>query len=114
MEPEIVLWRAVVHRAFLDAAQDLNRLKPGMDRRRAETEQAQARAWLMGGSVDFVEVCVMASLEPSLTRAQARAVADNGWKLLEGMAEFFDVKDCTLPGDRVDQRTVIDDAYVYF
>lgn len=114
MRPETTLWRAVVHRAFLDATQDLERLKPGMDRRRAETERAQARAWLLGGGIDFVEVCAMASLDATRTRSQARAVAENGWRLLDGMAEMFDVKDWVLPGDHVDQRTVVDEACVYF
>jgi hypothetical protein len=114
MHPEKTLWRAVVHRAFLDATQDLERLKLGMDRRRAETERAQARAWLLGGGTDFLEVCAMASLDGDKTRAQARAVAANGWRLLEGMAETFDVKDWVIPGDHVDQRTVVDEAYVYF
>jgi len=114
MQAETTLWRAVVHRAFLDATQDLDRLKPGMDRRRAETERAQARAWLLGGSIDFIEVCAMASLDADRTRAQARAVAANGWRLLEGMAGMFDVKDWVLPGDHVDQRTVVDEAYAYF
>jgi hypothetical protein len=114
MHAETTLWLAVTHRAFLDATQSVKRLRPGQERRRAIAERNQARAWLAGAGADFVEVCTLADLDPGAVRALACAVANNGWRLLDSMADAFDVVDWSSTRDWTDQRLMIDDDCIHF
>ncbi len=60
MAQEMVLWRAVIQRALADATQDLRRVPSSLKRQRLIKERDDARAWLMDGGTDFLEVCSLA------------------------------------------------------
>lgn len=112
MSSETVLWRAVVHRAFLDASQAAARYRPGAERRRADQECRRARAWLAGGGGDLVEVSLMAGLDPTAVTAQAARLRANLWRPFPGMGEMF------LPGDGearepIDERQLLDESFLY-
>lgn len=58
----VALWRAVITQAFTDACND---------NKGAALDRQQARAWLLGTSPDFAEVCALALLEPDHVRRLA-------------------------------------------
>lgn len=68
---ERALWRAVVDRAFLDAA-----LVPAEGRRGNEDRRHRdtARQWLSGNSQDFRIICDAADIDPDYVRRKAAAV----------------------------------------
>jgi hypothetical protein len=113
MSAEIALWRAVVHRAFLDASQILENLKSGSERRRADQERRQARNWLSCSGADFVQVCLLANLDPGAVSDLALEVAGNRWCPVQGMAEMFVFCKTNDETDNVDERLLMDASYIY-
>ncbi len=61
---EIALWRAVITQALIDAGS--NSVK-----REMIYERNQAISWLTNKSKDFIEVCELAQLDPSIIREKA-------------------------------------------
>lgn len=62
MIPERDLWCAVLSMALLDTL-------------RSGPEGDEARAWVDGGGRDFRRVCSLVGVEPSVVRANRRAIA---------------------------------------
>ncbi len=71
--PHERLWQAVLARAFDDT--------PGKDGKDPERnrDRAAAKAWLLGNSRDFREVCHLALLDPDAVRERAELLAAKGW-----------------------------------
>ena len=74
MEPEQILWIAVVEQAFIDAfwvdknpSPITNRMRD-INRRTAFTERARARIWFRGNRKDFHSTCAFAGLTPSYVK----------------------------------------------
>jgi hypothetical protein len=65
VEGECQLWRAVIERALLDAAQPLVKNK------RERFEQIRARDWFLCASPDFKRVCALAGMEWDRVRSAA-------------------------------------------
>lgn len=61
----MALWRAVITQAEEDAVANTS-FNP------TPLESQQARAWLLGSSDDFFEICDLALLDPACVRAAAR------------------------------------------
>ena len=87
MNPELCLWRSVLLRILDDAAERYPDLHQG-----ARTAIArEACAWVLGSSADFVEVCVLAGLDPCAVRDELRrriADPDRARKLCSFMPGF--------------------------
>ena len=68
---EMALWKAVITQALMDASN-------GSKKREARYIRNTARAWLLGGSKDFLTVCLNAGLEPDDVRRKAHAAVMRG------------------------------------
>lgn len=80
----IGLWRAVVWQAFLDATAFGNEEIPDWARPKVgEPARRAARAWLLGGSQNFDEVCHFAQVDPAAIRTRARTLERQGWELAD-------------------------------
>jgi hypothetical protein len=78
--PEAALWRAVVTQAVLDASWEQGNSKgdqtgDGFTAARRD----EARAWLLGDSRDFRQVCFMAGFDPDAVRESAQRKDQTGW-----------------------------------
>lgn len=74
-EPEHVLFRSVITRAFLDATVESRDWQV-----RADTNSA--RSWLLKGGRDFYFVCELADIDPSVVQGAAQRLAKAGWPRL--------------------------------
>ena len=72
---ETWLWRAVVHRAFLDAAGSSGFSHHGT----TTVETIRARAWLTGAGRDFALTCHLADLDPEAVRNRALQLEALDW-----------------------------------
>lgn len=90
--PEVELWRAVVAQAISDATATVRPKhgKRSISPDKAEARQVigaalvqrdEARAWLLGNSRDFQDVCHMARLDPDAVRAKAERLKRFGWEV---------------------------------
>jgi hypothetical protein len=95
--PEVRLWRAVLLQMVEDAAftyrpiqrknfhsmTDEEKAKATKSRNSLTAEAQRnrniARAWLLGNSKDFREVCHLAQLDPEAVRDNAQRLARQGW-----------------------------------
>jgi|GEM_PF-1905190 len=68
---EEAVWKAVITQALMDAGS--NNIKPELKK-----EKAYAISWLNGDSDDFYEVCIMANLDPSYVKEQAKEAIKRG------------------------------------
>ena len=76
------LWRAVIWQAFLDATAFGNEEIPAWARPKVgEPARRGARAWLLGGSKNFDEVCQLAQIDPTAVRARARDLERQDWEM---------------------------------
>lgn len=70
-EGECALWKAVITQALMDAGS--KSLKP-----ESTQEKRRAIQWLLGGSDDFITVCLHADLDPEYVREKARIAIQRG------------------------------------
>lgn len=84
MDPRacVELWRAVIVRAMKDAVGvKIGNGGPS----RANLEKLRARSWLLSGSDDMREVCMLADADPDRVVAWARRENAAGWPDLTGL-----------------------------
>ena len=67
------LWRAVILQAFTDACS-----KPSLQLHQVEIDAI--RSYILGGTMDYREVCDNANLEFEFVRDKAKELRDGGWK----------------------------------
>ena len=75
-DPEKELWNAVILQACKDAVFD------GFVNSERERARTVARAWLLGGSPDFREVCALAGMNAASVGEFAKNMAAAGWPKL--------------------------------
>jgi hypothetical protein len=75
--PEIGLWVAVLKQQIDDATEGLGR------------ERDEARAWLLSGSPDFLEVVDHAGLDPEAVFDRVVRLAQRGWLTAQQWAELM-------------------------
>jgi hypothetical protein len=91
--PEAALWRAVIALAVSDATMVTRPSRvPGEPYDRSSMAKLMkgnailrehARAWLLGNSRDFRDVCEMALLDAAAVRESAQAMARRSWPPIE-------------------------------
>jgi hypothetical protein len=70
-DPCTALWRAVIMQALIDAGNNFKRAE-------YKNYKAQAISWLSGNSDDFLEVCMLADMEPDYVKKMTKlALARN-------------------------------------
>lgn len=81
--PEAALWRAVVTQAVMDASwKQTGKHETVGD---SVLNRDKARAWLLGNSKDFREVCFMAGFDPDAVRESAQRKDAEDWPSLRLM-----------------------------
>ena len=75
--PEAAMWRAVVTQAVLDAS--WKRTGKHENVRDNVVNRDKARAWLLGDSKDFRDVCFMAGYDPDAVRESAQRKDEADW-----------------------------------
>ena len=102
---EVALWRSVITLAIHDATGEV-RPKAATSRVRARTHMQtalrtrhEARAWLLGNTIDFRRVCEMAGLDPDAVFDSAEKMMQAGWpdQTGDGVIVWEDDDDIILP-----------------
>ena len=82
--PERDLWRAVVSQAVMDASWKQTGKHENVGDSRINRDRA--RAWLLGNSADFREVCSLADFDPDAVRESAQRKDEAGWPSVRQLA----------------------------
>lgn len=75
--PEVELWKAVVTQAVIDASWHQTGKHESVGD--SIVNRDQARAWLLGNSTDFRNVCTMAGFDPDAVRESAQRKDAEDW-----------------------------------
>ena len=76
------LWRAIIWQAFIDATAFGNENIPAWAKPQFPgNTRSSARAWLLGYSPNFEEVCDHAAIDPQAVRLRAKELEKRGWAM---------------------------------
>lgn len=76
------LWRAIIMQAILDLTSNSSRTEEKLAKKQAES-------WLLGNSIDFLDVCRWAEYSPQRVRSKALMTIENCCDETQNMRFFY-------------------------